>query len=159
MNKLPKTLLNANGRMIMEKGELISESSMNGPIYLFEAFDKLIEDTGRFCERHQTDLMIALNSLIRKIKETNDGLYYFGIREMGVDHNSYVFLRLKDNSFDKYFADNYYRKIYALEFHKTKDYDHILITYTLKDMSKSLRYEREDDNFPINEIDEEDENE
>ena len=75
---------------------------------------RLIQECGRLCESHASDLFITWNGIIQKLKEKTMGtsVYLFGIREMGVDSNEFVINRY--NNYGSY-ARHEYRKIYRLD--------------------------------------------
>ena len=161
MNKLPKTLLKAlNVNDIVCDCDVTIPKNIINTADKFIAFknlqfyaitDKLIEATGRFCEHFGSDLLIDINSIKTAMLNDDDGLYYIGIRKNGVDHNSYVFLNLKD----KTYASEYYRALYAVEFHRDKDYefnDERRLKVMLKNMNY-LSFDKEDIDFPVEEID------
>ena len=75
---------------------------------------KLIQECGRLCESYASDLFIDWYGIIRKLKERTmeTSTYLFGIREDGVDHNTFVLSRYNNNGFQ---AKHEYRKIYRLD--------------------------------------------
>ena len=113
MNKLPKKLMNLDYQTCL--AEISYDMIESGSIYLYDISNILIENIGRFCERYQTDFLVLWDSLIKCMKNDDDGIYYFGIRELGVDGNTYITLRLNEPN------NNPYRKIFAVEFHKIQE--------------------------------------
>lgn len=75
---------------------------------------KLIQECGRLCEHYASDLFITWNSIVHQLqsKTMETSTYLFGIREMGVDNNSYILNRYNNNG---YFAKYEYRKMYRLD--------------------------------------------
>ena len=75
---------------------------------------KLIQECGRLCESYASDLFIDWHGIIRKLKERTmeTSTYLFGIREDGVDHNTFVLSRYNNNGCH---AKYEYRKIYRLD--------------------------------------------
>lgn len=160
MNNLPKTLLSA-----LKKDPIIEEKlnlhprdlKSTGRIYAFAVSDKLIEEVGRWSELHKTDFLISWDTLIESIKTNDEGIYYFGIRKYGVDHNCYVFCNLREHKNDYSYSEHYYRKLYAVEFHRRNDEktsDYIPVDIYLKDMT-GLRYNPDDDDFNVDDVDKE----
>lgn len=60
----------------------------------------LIQKAGTICEFYASDLFISWNSLVEEMKEKGKdytgGKYLFGFRMSGVDHNEYIFSRLRN---------------------------------------------------------------
>lgn len=85
---------------------------------LSDIYSKLIELTGRYCERFASDLLYDLQDVASfteacEINKPNRWVLGFGFRECGVDGNSFLEHRLKD-SFD-------YRRIVALNIEDRED--------------------------------------
>lgn len=85
---------------------------------LSNIYSKLIELTGRYCERFASDLLYDLQDVASfteacKIDKPNRWVLGFGFRECGVDSNSFLERRLKD-SYE-------YRRIVALNIEDRKD--------------------------------------
>lgn len=83
--------------------------------------DTLIENTGRFCERHQSDLLIDINRIKEDVKEAfaekSDATlaWLIGIRRDGVDGNSFVCARLRETGRNGYANPAvYYRRLYLV---------------------------------------------
>ena len=110
---------------------------------------RLIQVTGRFCERFASDLFITWQGIDELLKSDLplDGPIHevvcFGIRESGVDHNDFVIAQLRNNfksafrkdSVDFVYPSHIYRKLLAVGIDITPDHD---ITLTLKDITSSL---------------------
>lgn len=69
---------------------------------LSDIYSKLIELTGRYCERFASDLLYDLQDVASfteacKIDKPNRWVLGFGFRECGVDGNSFLEHRLKDS--------------------------------------------------------------
>ena len=75
---------------------------------------KLIQECGRLCESYASDLFIDWNIIDEKLQEKTmeTSTYLFGIREMGVDHKSFVLDRYNSSGC---YAKYEYRKIYRLD--------------------------------------------
>ena len=93
---------------------VIKETGRNWDINYSSILTKLIQECGRLCERYASDLFIDWSSIEGQIKdrclETSTRL--FGIRENGVDHNTFVLSRYENNGRN---ARHEYRKIYRLD--------------------------------------------
>ena len=73
---------------------------------------KLIQSAGRFCESYASDLFISWNSMLRDmergvLKET----YLFGMREAGVDHDTFILHRYNQNDISAHYE---YRQMWRL---------------------------------------------
>ena len=83
---------------------------------------KLIQETGRFCENYASDLLINIDRMNEHIKEmdvlkTPEKAYVaFGIRQLGVDGNAYVALRIYEGGQHASYKviSDYYRKIFCV---------------------------------------------
>lgn len=75
---------------------------------------KLIQLAGRYCESYASDLFIDWSTIDRMILDGTIHSYshLFGFREMGVDHNSFVFSRANESY--RYF-EYAYRAIWRLD--------------------------------------------
>lgn len=79
---------------------------------------KLIQLAGRYCESYASDLFIDWFSIDAKLRDGSieSGSHLFGFREMGVDHNSFVFSRARESH--RYF-EYAYRAIWRLDIEVT----------------------------------------
>lgn len=96
-------------------------------------FSVLIQETGRFAEHYASDLIIGINSFIKNATALLDQNpqspvtcnAYFGIRESGVDGESFLHARLTEaaeqNNYFKF--HNIYRRIYAIHMNIVPDED------------------------------------
>lgn len=91
---------------------------------------QLIQITGRFCERHASDLVCTLSDLdpflqINGIPEKDDRwIIGIGIRDCGVDGNTFLYNRLKNtvqNFMDYVYPSTIYRKVLCIDIQDTKD--------------------------------------
>lgn len=76
----------------------------------------LIQQTGRLCDYYASDLFVDWFNLITEIKADKNGTFesrkiLFGLREMGVDGNSYVCSNMENYEY----AEFRYRALYMLE--------------------------------------------
>ena len=85
-------------------------------INLSTILTKLIQETGRFCETYASDLFIDWTHILHTINSENDGIFVIGIRENGVDSNSYVSHHIRTN-----WNDYYYRRLYAVKVSHSAD--------------------------------------
>ena len=79
----------------------------------------LIQNTGRFCERFASDLFIDWSTIDSKLQDGSmeTGSYFFGLRDSGVDHESFIDSRMSSYGFSSY----QYRKIFRLDVVTTED--------------------------------------
>ena len=106
-----------NDQAITADGNLQAKSFENGfywNINESSILTKLIQDTGRFAERYASDLFIDWQSVDHYIRngETENKSWLFGIRESGVDHDSFIYSRMDNNPRTWQYE---YRKIYRLD--------------------------------------------
>lgn len=153
MNHLPKMLLKIqdNKRIIAETKLRCSEINASDDVYCYDITNKLIYFVGRFCENYHTDMLVTWNTVVNRIKTDSDGIYCFGIRQNGVDGNSYIFQRFRDGN--PSVMSEFYRKIFAVEFHKIKEFNDDIIHIVLKDVSGILQFTTEDTDYKMEYID------
>lgn len=83
--------------------------------------DKLIQDAGRFCIRYASDLLIDIDAIIKAVNDPSaNDVYGIGIRENGVDGNSYITSNLLGR-----LNSDYYRCIYGISI--THDNDEVRV--------------------------------
>lgn len=83
----------------------------------------LIQITGRFCEKYASDLLCTLSTIEPfcknvQIKNPDRWVIGIGIRDYGVDHNSFIIHRLnetKSNPHDFVYPNKIYRKLLILD--------------------------------------------
>ena len=75
---------------------------------------RLIQEAGRFCENFASDLFIDWQSIELDLEKPDfsGGVYLFGFRQSGVDHNTFVLSRY--NSEGDYAKHNY-RSLWRLD--------------------------------------------
>lgn len=76
---------------------------------------RLIQEAGRYCEHYASDLFIdweAVTDFIRDAQVGDRKTLLFGFRQMGVDHDSFIFSRF--NQYD-YYAKHEYRSLWRLD--------------------------------------------
>lgn len=107
-------------------------------------YDFLIQETGRFVEQHQSDLLYDIRSVQKSLDKLDDSkAFLFGLRELGVDHAAFVFHRLRENQFCDMFhgvsLSHHYRKCYALILRANDDKTEV--TAELFDLSSTFLYQ------------------
>lgn len=105
---------------ICADGDFKSSATWNGyfwDINYSSILSKLIVETGRLVEHYASDLFISWKSIEKNLANPDykGGKYLFGLRENGVDHNSFVIARF--NNYGVYASQfgGIYRKLYMLE--------------------------------------------
>lgn len=87
----------------------------------------LIENVGRFCEKHAADFLLDWGRIEKTIENFADiqeetaKYIAIGIRELGVDSNDLIHTRLSDTTNPYETAQHYYRKIFIVEIARKKD--------------------------------------
>lgn len=111
-------------------------------INISSIIDTVITNAGRFCERYASDILFDLNTLndiIENYDPTSpaEHIICFGIRKNGVDGNSFLESRIK-NDFrnNPYRISEYYRKILAV--HVFFDEENSELYCILKDITDSF---------------------
>lgn len=102
---------------ITERGSLDWKGKMD--INYSSILTKLIQETGRLCDRFASDLFISWKSVDRWINNRTAGekaneRFVFGLRESGVDHKEFCETRLTNANV---YGGEYgiYRALYVLE--------------------------------------------
>lgn len=100
---------------IICEGQLYTDSN-NGElttnINYSDIFTELIQATGMGCEYYASDLFYDLMEIHKTIKNLDNKVFYIGIRDSGVDGNSFIKSRLENSST---YGTNNYIKMYRLE--------------------------------------------
>lgn len=81
---------------------------------------KLIQEAGRYCESHASDLFIdwaTIDAHLRKADFTG-GVFLFGFRKLGVDGNTYILSRYNN---DGRYAEYEYRSLWRLDIEREDD--------------------------------------
>ncbi len=126
---------------------LCQESGSLADINMSSIATKLIQNTGRFCERFASDLIISWNIVRehlepRPIDEPYRTVEIFGIRRSGVDHNNFFMSHLRNEGRERFFCcERVYQKVLALDIQITPaDYpgDRPRVVCTLKDLTDEL---------------------
>lgn len=107
-------------RIICANGHFVESQTFNGlfwDINYSSILSKLINETGRFVERYASDLFISWESIKKSLANPDytGGKYLFGLREDGVDGNSFVVSRLNNYKTYAEKLSGIYRKLYMLE--------------------------------------------
>lgn len=131
-----------------EKSEIIYEErgSRITELNLSSIATKLIQETGRYCERYASDFLINWDNVKNTIEEYHDlsetasKIIYFGIRRDGVDHDAFILSQLTNHIHTAYsIIGNYYRKIYAVKIERVlDDYGYWNTVATLKDIQNNI---------------------
>ncbi len=94
----------------------VSTSSYNGEpttnIICSGIFTELIQAAGTTCEYYASDLYYTLTAIEKAVQNFENDVLYIGIRDRGVDGNSFVKSRLENSST---YGTNNYIKMYRLE--------------------------------------------
>ena len=99
---------------IAYNAEIIEAGGRDFNINYSSILTKLIQECGRLCESYASDLFVYWNTINEKLQEKTmeTPTHLFGIREMGVDHNSFILSRYNNSGC---YAKHEYRKIYRLD--------------------------------------------
>ena len=94
----------------------VSTSSYNGEpttnINCSGIFTELIQAAGMTCKYYASDLYYTLAAIEKVVQNFENDVLYIGIRDRGVDGNSFVKSRLENSST---YRTNNYVKMYRLE--------------------------------------------
>ena len=120
INKGFQELIDVVNYSLRDKRKVLATDLQHNGDYttLSDIYSKLIELTGRYCERFASDLLYDLQEVASfaepcKIDKPNRWVLGFGFRKCGVDSNSFLEHRLKD-SYE-------YRRVVALNIEDRKD--------------------------------------
>lgn len=104
-----------NGQKITVEGQ-VYRSSYNGElttnINFSDIFTELIQAAGMGCEYYASDMFYNLTEIHKAIQSLDNKIFYIGIRDSGVDGNSFIKSRLENSST---YGTNNYIKMYRLE--------------------------------------------
>ncbi len=153
MNRLPISMMKvAKNKSALKEGFIQIGKLDTENIYLYDITNFMIGQVGRFCESYATDFLISWDSFIKHVKEDEEGIHYFGIRESGVDGDTYTFNTCKNGE-----VGRRYRKLYAVEFHRFHSgigTDDIMIYYRIHDLGNYLPFNYADNDFDMNTLNE-----
>lgn len=148
-----------------EKSKSTETAKCNGhtsrEINMSSIYTKLIQETGRFCERYADDLLIDI-ARVKTICENMDSIEHeahayvaFGIRRDGVDSNSYIAIKIhgsgayRSNSV----INDYYRRVYCVKISRIKNsFDSMETVIELKNIQNELTYNSDYDTCLEDEI-------
>lgn len=122
---------------IVERGQL-SPNSGEYSINLSTIITKLIQETGRFCERYASDLLITWREIESFIFHPNPSdnftnrVYAIGIRENGVDGNEYIAYEMEQSLS----IDDHYRRIYGIRVSHRNN----AVIVEMRDIKKEISY-------------------
>lgn len=94
-------MLHINSKPITEKAQI-------GCLNYSSIFSELIH-AASVCEYYASDIFIDLKSIEKSINEAENKVYYIGYRDYGVDGNTFIASRLRENSRYEYI------RLYRLE--------------------------------------------
>ena len=77
-----------------------------------DIFTELIQATGMTCEYYASDLYYTLTAIEKVVQNFENDVFYIGIRDSGVDGNTFIMSRLENSSL---YGTNNYIKMYRLE--------------------------------------------
>lgn len=104
-----------DGQKITVEGQ-VYRSSYNGElatnINFSDIFTELIQAAGMTCEYYASDLYYTLTAIEKIIKNFENDVLYIGIRDSGVDGNTFIKSRLENSST---YGTNNYIKMYRCE--------------------------------------------
>ena len=98
---------------------------------------KLIQEAGRWCDSYASDFLIdwrQIENLLESGEEEFDEVFFFGIRQCGVDHYNFILYRNINNV-----SSDYYSRIYALRMKAENE----RLNVKLVDIKNSLIYRPE----------------
>lgn len=110
---------------------------------------KLIQLTGRYCEKWASDLLInieRMNSCIKEMdnaNETEPAYIAFGIRQLGVDGNSFTAARIHENGMLASYKtiSDFYRQILCVKISRKKnEFDFFETAVELRDIKNTIAY-------------------
>lgn len=123
-------------------------SSVSDCINLSSIASKLINEAGRWCDRYASDFIIDWDHVRRSIAyalsdDNNDSLksngfretVLFGIRDSGIDHNSFVYSKMSDQHT---VINDYYSRVYAVDIKIVYGDNHYCLTIDLKDIKSKV---------------------
>jgi hypothetical protein len=97
---------------IVAEGE---ETPYDGRIQIrtCDILSRLIVEAGRFCDSYASDLFIDWQSLEEELEAgtIKTGIWLFGFKEHGVDHDNFIFSHLINNPY----GQDYYRSVWRLD--------------------------------------------
>ncbi len=137
-----KIFKKADKPLIVDESCLFTESTAdNTSINVSAIASFLINEAGRWCEGYSSDFLFTWDEVRKAIDShiagtnSDKDIFVFGFRRYGVDHDNYVFNRMRQ------FADvdEYYRKIYAVQVHsKQQKNGYRKIGVALKDIQTEV---------------------
>lgn len=109
------------GQKIACEGQVYTNSYNGEPttnINYSDIFTELIQATGMTCEYYASDLYYTLTAIEKVVQNVKNDVLYIGIRDSGVDGNSFIKSRLENSSV---YGTNNYIKMYRLEIKSYND--------------------------------------
>lgn len=107
------------GKKITCEGQIYNDGVKRvSNINYSDIFTELIQATGMACEYYASDLFYTLEVIKHSIDSLSNDIFYIGIRDSGVDGNTFVKSRLENSST---YGTNNYIKLYRLEIRIAED--------------------------------------
>ena len=99
----------------------------------------LIENAGRFCIDHSSDILPQYNDILKALEDgmTEPKFYVFGIREYGVDGLDFFSERIDSMGLTILDSYCYYRKVFVIETTFDTTDGHTFCNVTLKEIKLS----------------------
>lgn len=113
MTEMNFTAYSSDERKIKATGDIERGDSINTSSIL----TRLIQETGRYCDHYASDLFILWREIENRIeqKTLETKRYLFGLRESGVDGNSFILSKYNGNRAKQILASYEYRSIWILD--------------------------------------------
>lgn len=104
-------------------------------INLSNILTKLIQDTGRLCDRFASDLIIDWDIIRDAINDdSKNHVFAIGIRANGVDGNGYIVSHMFND-----WSPHYYRRIYGVAVtHGYNEFGSTVVTVTLRNIQSEV---------------------
>ena len=133
INSLKRIAVKNQNIIASTEGRLIANNKHpRWDVNLSAIMDILIHNTGRFVEHYASDLLIHTEHVHNYVKNgiRHNTVFFFGLRESGVDHDAYIANHMASSSYPTY------RRIYALV--TRIDIPGNNITFELKDLTGQI---------------------
>lgn len=124
--------------LFTERGYKDNNANACYSINLDRIASKLINEVGRFCEHYASDFLIDWYK-IRKEIDNNEAIagerkiFTLGLRESGVDGNTFIMNHLRNN-----WVSSYYRRIYAVSVTHTIKNETSVVYVELRDIREEM---------------------
>lgn len=129
-----------HGQKITCEGQVYTSSYNGEPttnINYSDIFTELIQAAGMTCEYYASDLYYTLTAIEKVVQNFENDVLYIGIRDSGVDGNTFIKSRLENSST---YGTNNYIKMYRLEIKSDNDLQTMeLLRVSEQDVRSELR--------------------